>query len=565
MLFQVGQSPDLARISALPEAAPPEHDLVQVLSEYLRTPTGTMTLFPVQARAIEYVHDHRGALIMAPVGAGKTLMSFLFGTVLGSVRPLLIVPANLREKTFAEMEQLRHHWRITIPQVVSYTELSLETRAEFFQQHQPDLIICDEAHFLRNHKAAVTRRLKRYKEERGAGVVFVALTGTPVKRSLADCAHLGEWALGDGSPFPHKWAVLKEWRLATDEGVPERRRIAPGQLKLLYTEEDKKTAALGDSLQAARNAVARRIQRTPGIVTSLHSFEETALTIRAVDPGLDSVVQDYLSNAREEWIAPDGHDLLDFTEQHRIGLSLACGFYYRWDPPAPDEWKLARSKWGRCVREIIASEDSFLDTDFQISKALDAGSFEFTTEDGDDASNLLLRWRGIKDTFTPNPVPTWISDRALTYAKTWTRLHPTGIVWTPYIAFGQRLAEETGLSYFAQDGKDWKRGTPIEKAPPGRPIICSVASNKQGRNLQAWNRNLIVAPSSSGETWEQLIGRTHRTGQTNDVTVDVFFSTPEQKKAWSKALADARYQETLTGQEQKLTGSVTKLIDLPND
>jgi hypothetical protein len=52
---------------------------------------------------------------------------------------------------------------------------------------------------------------------------------------------------------------------------------------------------------------------------------------------------------------------------------------------------------------------------------------------------------------------------------------------------------------------------------------------------------------------EQLLGRTHRDGQTADeVTADIVVSSAEHVLAFDQAKRDARFLEDLTGQNQKL-------------
>jgi len=63
----------------------------------------------------------------------------------------------------------------------------------------------------------------------------------------------------------------------------------------------------------------------------------------------------------------------------------------------------------------------------------------------------------------------------------------------------------------------------------------------------------VTTSPTSGTVWEQLLGRTHRPGQEADeVTVDVYRHTLEMRSAVNKALRDADYQQTTTGNQQKL-------------
>jgi hypothetical protein len=86
------------------------------------------------------------------------------------------------------------------------------------------------------------------------------------------------------------------------------------------------------------------------------------------------------------------------------------------------------------------------------------------------------------------------------------------------------------------------------------PAICvSIDAHSTGKNLERYSRNLITSPPTNGETWQQLLGRTHREGQLADtVTVEVMLHCEELEACFEKARADARYLEDTFGNRQKL-------------
>src|SRR4030042_934287 len=102
-LQPVKASPDYHRIVALSlrkwGETPEDTAFYRCLSEALRLAGSEAVLRPVQAAALEELHDMRGLFGSIRVGGGKTLVSLLAPVVLGSVRPLLIIPAALRDKT----------------------------------------------------------------------------------------------------------------------------------------------------------------------------------------------------------------------------------------------------------------------------------------------------------------------------------------------------------------------------------------------------------------------------------------------------------------------------------
>ena len=129
-----------------------------------------------------------------------------------------------------------------------------------------------------------------------------------------------------------------------------------------------------------------------------------------------------------------------------------------------------------------------------------------------------------------------------------------GLVWTERPAMGERLAQATGLPYYANLGIDQQSGAFLENHDPGRgSCIVSIEANSVGRNLQSWQRNLVVDVQPNGAKWEQMLGRTHRDGQQAErVDVDVLFGCIEDVTGFWRAVEDSQYAEDMTGQAQKL-------------
>jgi hypothetical protein len=84
-------------------------------------------------------------------------------------------------------------------------------------------------------------------------------------------------------------------------------------------------------------------------------------------------------------------------------------------------------------------------------------------------------------------------------------------------------------------------------------IICSVATQGTGKNLQHFNHNIVTTMMTSGQEGEQVLGRTHRPGQLDDLcTTDYYDHTESLDKHMSDVIADALYIEDSTGQRQKI-------------
>jgi hypothetical protein len=539
----VAHTPELDRIILIPRrvALTPdeEEERIDLLTNHLRTSGGTMRLRPVQAQALFEAHDYQGLFGPIRVSGGKTMISLLVPIVLEARAPMLIVPAALIEKTRTEARKLAQHWKLpTFLHIVSYQALGRVSGAGTLENLNPDLIICDEAHKLKNKRAAVTKRVARYMHEH-PDTRFIALTGTISKRSLHDFAHLLAWSLKLRTPLPRHYNELEAWALAIDERpnaiVPP---LHPGAILKLATEED-----TGSVTQRARTAVRRRINDTPGVVTA--SGEGCAVSLRVQGHVVQTAQQTAAAfdTLRTKWETPDGHPLNDGFAIWRHARELALGFYYKWDVRPPDAWLEARKAWSVHCRKVLKDNRRNLDSEMQVALACK----EHPEWYGDAEYNT---WVAIRDTFKPRTVAVPFDDSVLNYCRHWAGARG-GLVWCEHIDFSRRLSASTGLPYFAGEGLD-ANGNSIENFE-GTCAILSIEANREGRNLQRFSRNLVVSPPQQGDRWQQLLARTHRDGQEADeVICDVVISCAEHVDAMRIMLSDAQYQEDITGDHQKL-------------
>jgi hypothetical protein len=520
-------------------------EAVRVLSAALRTPQGSGVLRPIQAAALLEGYENNGVYLNAAPGDGKTLTSGLIPTLMrskGFQRPLILVPASLLKKTEAEFAAYRKDWRVaTFYRLESYTAMSLEKNAELLKTYRPDLIVCDEAHALRRLKdAAAPKRLLRWHEEAPQTACFF-MSGTFLKDKITDYAHLLALALGAASPLPTDPVEIDAWSLAID-CADQQGLTAFGK----YFAEPIR------SYDHAKELYRTRLRGAPGVIISDDKYGGSLLIIRAQfdDPGLEQEFH----LLKTEYRRPDGWDLADASEDEppdfaqagsiwSVERQLALGFYYSCDPPPPKDWMLARRAWFGFVREVIAS--GACDTELQVRKACEAGA---------QIPEEWLNWRAIRETFVPNRKAVWLSSHAIDHAKAWGRAAP-GIIWVDHLAFGQRLAAETGWRYFGQGGLD-AEGKMIESAQPFAPIIASRLANQYGRNLQAWNRNLIMALPNAARDGEQLFARTHRNGQTSaHVAVDLYLACAAHEKSLHNLKAGATHSHDTQGLTQRIQGA----------
>lgn len=536
----VRDTAELRRVVALPrqhwECREDLGELVDSMTDYYKLEQGTMGLWPIQAVALETLYDFGGLFGSIAVGGGKTLISYLAAVILDVVSTVLLVPAKLREKTHRDFAELSKHWKNPGQiHVVSYEILGRAQAAEMLDELKPQLLIADECHRLKNLQAAVTRRVIRYLREH-RDVHVVAMSGTVTSRSLRDFHHLLGISLGrEGIPLPCYRSEVGVWARAVDEKVNTRARA--GALSKLLEVGD------SPSLENVRKAVGRRIYETPGVIHTSESEVSSSILLDYFSPDLCLEVQERLKILMIDQIAPNGDECLP-SDIWRHTRTLVCGFYYQWDPTPPAEWLRARKAWRCFVRNILEGGDPRYDSELQVSNACARGDLH--------GGRAYCDWYSVRKEFKINTVPVWIDEDVLGNIADdieWQR--PT-LIWVEHVATGEKLSELSNLPYFHREGKDAEDNF-IDDHDPEQSAILSIASNAEGRNLQAWSRNLVVTPPASGRMWEQLLGRTHRPGQDADeVEVMVMLGHSEIRNSLQQAFNDARYIQSTTLNPQKL-------------
>ena len=537
---------------------------------FARFPVGHPGFFlfrPVQAWGLSELSEVKGLFAPIPVGEGKTAISYLAPTLVQASRPLLLIPAALREKTRRDFHELSGKVYGPNPatyRIESYQRLSTMASAKLLHDYAPDLIVADECQHLRNPRAAATRRLRRYMDD-NPRAMFVGLSGTITKRSILDYYLLIGWALRHNSPLPRTWVDCAPWANCIDEKPSMGRRILPGALKHLASSPPEYlplVSAVGEErVRAARAVYRKRFSQTRGVV-AIHATNSTALVIRELDPDLYPLDArdgggDLWRKFRDDWELPDGQMMTDALEVSRHARELALGFYYRWTNQPPDEWRDARKQWSKFVRTTL-KHSHHLDTEAQVIHAIKHQSFPNWKE----GAATLEVWRAIQPKFVPITEPCWFSQLAAQHCARWLSEHRMGIVWTEHEAFGSFVAKLARVPFYGEQGRD-QFGRKIEDHPAGTPFVASMKANGTGRNLQPWCDNLLTAPPFTGAQLEQLLGRTHRQGQRAEtVTVELMVNCWEHINTFWKSVADCEYTEGTTGIPQKVSMATIDIPDL---
>lgn len=254
-----------------------------------------MKLHDWQAQAVEEYFRFGGAFLAMPVGAGKTTVAATIAA--RCERPVLLAPARglvgLRE-LFPGACAFRSH-----------TMMCTRASEGWLEAYQPTDILVDEAHLLRNISTnTAARRLNRYLV--GASHVKVLwMTGTPIRRSLADCVHGLRFALRGRAPLP----TTRNGLTAFIERV--------------------------DASEWEQEAFYEELRRRPGV------FLDSA-------PSYDGAIELCVVR-RKPALVPDE------ASEHWERGPAAWGVRYHCVPPLSDEFRAARCAWNREVDYLIGA------------------------------------------------------------------------------------------------------------------------------------------------------------------------------------------------------------------
>jgi hypothetical protein len=530
----------MRRIRAVPRRQW-EPDQAQALADHMtralaKTPNPYPgPLYPAQAIALWELAECGGLFAPLPVGGGKTLVALLAPYMLGSVRPLLVVRAALEKKMRRKMVELAEHWPIpNFIRITTYEALGRVSAKTLLDEYRPDSIICDEAHRIKNPRAAVTIQISGYMNTH-TECKYVDLSGTPGKISVTEFAPRLRWAqrFAGGFPLPNGADERKTWAAVLDEKEDRNgdRRPMPGALLTLAGPEDMITTDKDgnqwqehDPYTIARRAWGRRFHQTKGVVVTTddpHAVGASLLVQSMTLPKRCPAIEAHLRELRATWERPDGWAFAEAPQVWACARQLALGFYYKWKQTPPPEWIEARRAWAKYVRQQINAG--------RVQSELDcAQTFPDALQ--------LTEWQAIKDQYKHETECVWISGEPLKLCADWLAQNDRGICWVAHRYFGEALSYVTGRPYFREEAHD-AQGNYVEDA--SGPIILSIQAGREGLDLQfKWDTNLITAPMSGADDWEQLLARTHRRGQDSDtVSAYVFTNCDEHVASMQSALA----------------------------
>jgi hypothetical protein len=526
-----------------------------------------MRLWPVQSAALLEAERCNGLFAAFPVGAGKTLLALLLPDAMQSKKAVILVPAQAKKKKARDdWPALAKHWRLPLDRVtlVSYTELE-RAPGDVLERLQPDLVIADEAHYLKNKTAARTVRFLRYFKERPE-TRLCAMSGTFSNQSLHDYAHILRLCLRDRSPLPLQYMALEEWAECLDVSNEDPRPA--GALDRLCEATTAYVNAAGERIYHAhfdhRDRFRCRLVSTPGVVALEAGFQGVPLTIRRREITPPPKILAALDRLRKSWVIGDpealngaqgedaSEEITDDLTFARYLRQLACGFYLRWDWPNRTrdyEWLEARSRWNSVVRHILRySRRPGLDSPMLVASSALRGEL------AREHQAVWEQWAAVKDRKRPPTVAVWIDKYLVEHGAQWALDAGPAIIWYDSPTLGEAIAE--ALQVELPD-----KATDI--VMDGRPQVLSIRKfNMDVDGLQRVYIRCLYTTVPNAKEIEQSLGRIHRHGQTKPVTAEMLLPIPECFDALETTRKKAEWAEKTGFGEQKLLHCTLEGIEL---
>lgn len=572
-------------------------------------------LFNVQAAAVMAYDDCDGLFAPIGVGWGKTLITIMVAERAfraGIRRSLLLVPSQVYlQLVRIDLAWARRHVPLTVPfipmggksmderrafarsgkvgcYILPYSCLSTRDTSDLLEAIKPGLVICDEAHALKNRRSARTKRVVDFVVEHRPK--FVALSGTITNKSVRDYHHLMKAALGDGSPLPLSTVMAEEWGAVVDAQA-DASTAQTGPLLPLVEWAMRNFPQERITLDRAgfRRAYRLRLNSAPGVVSTGDSEIGTSLLIsnQPVE-GHEKTpefakLKELIAGVEERWVTPSGDEIEHAIHTWKWLYELNAGFYndLRW--PTPEDLASRRSCTVASAREQLdrAFEHHAATQDFArelrgwlehyarpgLDTPMLVGRDMAQHADRNVSADLFQKWTAMRALdFEQRPerdskavrVCDFKIRHALKFALGVLKDAPGkgALIWYYHQEVGAWISEALRLAgidaLHCPAGEAHNRSI-LEESARSRIVVASMTAHGTGKNLQHFQHTYFAQWPRSSTTAEQVLGRNHRHGQEADELVYITNNTSEfDNLNMAACLQDALYIAQTTGTRQKV-------------
>ena len=568
-------------------------------------------LFSTQAQALKEFQEVGGGFFPIAVGWGKCLISLMVANHAyqqGIKKTMLIIPPEvLGQLVSADIQMARRHVPINMPihivggkslknrrnltrsgkkglYVMTYSYLSVKDTDDMLEAIRPGLIICDEAHRLKNKNAARTKRLMKFiSTYRPAGV---CLSGTITSKSVRDYYHLIRWCLGNNNPLPNTASLANEWASVIDANVEETVKtdsLMPLVQWALTNFPDEK---ITPDKAGFRKAYRSRLVSSPGVHSSGDLDIKTSLVVENVPveepekrPGWEDLTE-LIRVVEEDNKTPNGDEIDHAIHKWKWFNELTVGFYNELIWPTTEKYARRKSIPESEAEDILDRAKQYFEAsqEYQKSLRLWLSEKQRSGMDTPDLVGLDMSRNGDKNVGS-ELFKDWMYRKALDFegrpdrdgravricdykinqGLEWAEENKEhgGILWVLHQEAGVWVMEvllAAGIdAVHCPAGPTGNRAI-LNPANAGKVLVASIAAHCTGKNIQdrfsyqkflEWPRNPILA--------EQILGRLHRNGQVADEVAACLNNTIDfDFLSFAACLNDALYIHQTTGNRQKL-------------
>ena len=580
-----------------------------------------------QALALQTFRASRAAFVLSGVGTGKTTIAYGCAKIAlqeqGHKVALALTPNNVIRQFLAQgrreaadwldfrlpvhttvdktVQQRRTMARLARPglYILPYSALSLKDTAELLRGINPTCIIADEAHRLRNNRAAMTRRFFAHLKTIPDDLLSIAfLSGTMTRRGLTDYFHLAAAVLGDLSPLPMSFPEAQRWGAVLDskatsfsfqvggtwDSVAMARELKP---MIDWAKEHFPAEDLGEDTQTKlRRAHGLRITQSYGIVASPPGELPCPLVVSNIAVGIPAPkVLEHMYGVQHLGVTPSGDEIDYALHKYKWMYELSAGFYnwLRWPDGVPKhrQGDLHRSQdaheawqdYNRQLRLYLDSPLEGLDTPFLVG-----GYFHQHKNEGPLDPVMYQLWKRAKEMAdfpglierhsTPMRVSDYKIKALVSFFDKFDFASAEGkgaLVWVHHHEMRHWAVEalrEAGHDVMDCPSGDSRVAAALQEDEatkhPERIYVLSYNGWKEGLNLQ-WGANQVYLQWPRSEAViEQSIGRQHRQGQEADeVSVYTMLADPakysDEDLAFDRTLFAATLVDSLYVQQDTRT------------
>lgn len=565
-------------------------------------------LLPTQANSLKAYHHVGGLLAPVGVGLGKTLLSLMIAQHAYEHEDekiiLLLVPPQVVPQLMNDLKWARVRVRLTVPiysfyqqnvkrrrnmahsrwpglYIMPYSLASARDCSDIMEMLRPGLIVADEAHNLSRKNAARTKRIMRYITKDNPDCRLAGMSGTITDKSILDYYHLAKVALRQWNPLPNETHQANEWAMLLDSIAPTSQRAGPLLPLCQWAAKNFPREDISETREGFRRAYKLRLNTSPGVVASEDQGIKTSLVLHNEKVKLPDTQEakrliELIDQVVDEWMTPNGDEIEHAIHQWKWLNELTVGFYNQLIWPTPEKIaekqgvsldeardRLARAQhhheahqdYAKLLRDFLQSRSKpGLDTPFLVGGDMAQHGAKNVTPD------LYAAWTEMKSReFEGMPEreshAVRICDYKVRRALEWSLQVKDGcILWVYHQEIGrwlyEMLAEIQAPVLYAPAGADTEI---IDPANRDKIVVASMVAHGTGKNLQHFHEQYFVQWPRSAKLAEQVIGRTHRTGQEADeLTVWTNCSRVFDDLNRAACINDALYIHQTTGNRQKL-------------